>query len=802
MDPELPEPLPPGEYMTPSIDRYFSSLQSIASNSQFSSENFEPIPEPEMEGVDKFKSKPSVGHSASVNGETHKTTVQNSDQGTDKVKTFETRVMLNGDNNYNSGSSTSKAAGNDSSHTDHQASSNGRDDDDLTLVTSIVSGHTSLTERLKRFGIDKPFGNLSKPPDLFSDVTLDIERKQQEAMAAYKASNTRKLTAEEVFQSFVAEGKADDLSRVSSSTDIEMADESDKTNWTPEVTPSPDHQGNHGNSPRQDKPSIDAMFGVPTTTAKPPKIANNQNTSGKPSAEKKQEYKICPECGVQNKSFLTWCKECGIVLEGEDPIKLNSGGSSRNSRRSSECSASVGSGTLSKSMSMQVSKALTESTPGSQKNNNDSSLPIKVDNFFGVSQNEPSTSGTKPNPISSSKSPVPSTSAGLPPRLLERVYGEGVNDSIDGGSNVRDSSNFEYEHQPNPGLALPTSLKAELSLNLCDTRSNECGDGNDGNEGKSEARRCSENLVALSENIDFEYEKAESPTKQLPYELQEELALNLDDSNTSSMMKAQMVRASENQSKMSQKGKAPGPSVGPAVKSVSPAAGKKSSMKSQPKPGVSFADAVPGPSTSNVNSSMAAAASGGGDGLELRGNNVAKHDMAVGPAGDHEDLFDEDLEVYDDVGDDDAEEAEQEVYQKFLQRLSKDPRFKSKSRAGARTSLGVPQPSQSIGRPKSAGVHGTSRPQSAVSKVKASLEAEPYQRHWSRSSVAWGTYHLGEVRERSPVPNSPALQSSSVKLGNRPTSASGPKKAATAKSGKGGAKFSKARPASAGPKVK
>ncbi|XP_013397233.1 uncharacterized protein LOC106164026 [Lingula anatina] len=83
----------------------------------------------------------------------------------------------------------------------------------------------------------------------------------------------------------------------------------------------------------------------------------------------------------------------------------------------------------------------------------------------------------------------------------------------------------------------------------------------------------------------------------------------------------------------------------------------------------------------------------------------------------------------------------------FLEKLQDDPRVKL-----------VPKKSGDK-------LSGKSKPRAVQSKVKASIENEPYKRKWARSSLAWSSYNPGEIKPRSSLQPSPSP--------GRPSSAKG-----------------------------
>lgn len=814
-DPELPAPLHPGEFSSPSIERYFSSLAHLGTESRPSiSENFEPIPDPQLDGGFCLAKSYQESHNLSNGLWPTKSDEPQKNDSTGKSKTFEIRMSLDqsmessalkkvtehreGDSFFNNNSNIAE-------NLNHSP-----DDDTLTQVTSVVSAGTSLTERLKRFGIEKPFQSTTKSRDLMSDVSRDIELQQEEARSSFKANNVRKVSADQVFQSFIS--THDNSDNQVDSVDIrgdfnahEIKSDKSPENFERFFEPT---------NIISNAAASDVVMGIP------PMMSNKNDTSSKKKKQVKESFKICPECGQYNKAFLTWCKECGVMLEGEDPIRIHSSSSSsRNSRRSSETSTATipvealeedegtRSGTESKTHGLRDES---EKLCSGDTNTND------ISNKRHHAQ--PVRSAQSPQPSSSGfQSSINRKSGGNKRQLKESEDGmlkysilnrrentltnessqglqfQSPQDSVEGAflrgafdsvqsSTIRDSANFEYEQQQNPSLLLPPSLKAELSIELGESGSNLAS--------RKQQTEQNSNLVELSEQIDFEYKKADSPTKALPEDLQAELSLDLlgclGGSNTSAMLAQKM-----------DKEKAMGQ--------------QKAVYISQQNvhfdvPQMEVRDAPDG--------------AVGEDGLEV--GNVF-HDVAVGPGGDADrQAIDDALEVYEDAEDDDdnAEVAQKQVYQTFLKKLAEDPRFKTKSKSDTKGNLSNLQPSQSHGRPKSAGAHGNNRPKSAVnkakasmegdpySKVKASLETEPYQRHWQRSSIAWDSYHHHEVKDRSEIPPE-ALRSSAVKVGTRPLSAvNHSSKDVTASSASGSLRkssstsksSSRSRPFTAGPK--
>ncbi|XP_013397291.1 uncharacterized protein LOC106164051 [Lingula anatina] len=83
----------------------------------------------------------------------------------------------------------------------------------------------------------------------------------------------------------------------------------------------------------------------------------------------------------------------------------------------------------------------------------------------------------------------------------------------------------------------------------------------------------------------------------------------------------------------------------------------------------------------------------------------------------------------------------------FLEKLHEDPRVK-------------PVPKKSGDK-----LPSKSKPKAVQSKVKASIENEPYKRKWARSSLAWSSYNPGEIKPRSSLQPSPSP--------GRPSSAKG-----------------------------
>ena len=223
-----------------------------------------------------------------------------------------------------------------------------------------------------------------------------------------------------------------------------------------------------------------------------------------------QMVKACPECGEVNKVYVTWCVECGGVLSEVKPVPFMPK-KSHTPREAVDKVVKPDSNTMESSAAQEIFK-------------------IKLENSF----NEPRRSISKSRPMDCSG-----------------------DREINGTANIRDSDNFEYEQIESPVRSLPDPLKRVLSLDLR-TSTDSSAVASSGTSGvpllqgavadksadsfkkpkKSNRSKpgVHNELVRMSENIDFVYNEAESPKKSFPHALQRELSLELSlDSDSSAL---------------------------------------------------------------------------------------------------------------------------------------------------------------------------------------------------------------------------------------------------------------------------
>ena len=233
------------------------------------------------------------------------------------------------------------------------------------------------------------------------------------------------------------------------------------------------------------------------------KYRSSTKESTKFQEHTQQMVKACPECGEVNKVYVTWCVECGGVLSEVKPVPFMPK-KSHTPREVAE----------------KVTRPDPNTIPSTAAQE---SFKIRLENSF----NGPKHSGMK-NKVSNGRSSEDQESTGT--------------------GNIRESDDFEYEQMESPVRSLPGPLKQALSLDLRTSTDSSAvasssASGVPGVQGaaggktpesikssKRSGRKRSgvhNELVRMSEKIDFVYNEAESPKKSFPHALQRELSLEL-----------------------------------------------------------------------------------------------------------------------------------------------------------------------------------------------------------------------------------------------------------------------------------
>ena len=225
-----------------------------------------------------------------------------------------------------------------------------------------------------------------------------------------------------------------------------------------------------------------------------------------------QMVKACPECGEVNKVYVTWCVECGGVLSEVKPVPF----------MPKKCHTP-----------REVADRIAKPDPSSLSNSvAQESFKIKLENSFNGPRRVAVKSRQADNGV--------------------RISGD---QESNGNGNIRDSDNFEYEQMESPVRSLPGPLKRALSLDLrASTDSSAVASSTtsgvpaaqgvagrktpDTSKNRKKSGRNTpgvhNELVRMSENIDFMYNEAESPKKSFPHALQQELSIELSlDSDSS-----------------------------------------------------------------------------------------------------------------------------------------------------------------------------------------------------------------------------------------------------------------------------
>lgn len=277
---------------------------------------------------------------------------------------------------------------------------------------------------------------------------------------------------------------------------------------------------------------------------------------------------------------------------------------------------------------------------------------------------------------------------------------------------VSDNERLVYNDVTNPRKSLPNHMRAELSLNLRSSADSSLPSTSSAAQRQpNKPRRTVEaSCPDLGDDMEFEYNE-EVSRKSLPNALKVELSLDLR-SSVNSTPEPPKENTSTN------KPRKPLPSRSRQSQNMKQGQSQMSTVDEKSEaPEVAF----------------------GGQVVHLEhGRNVNKEVVV-----DEDGIF-----VDDDVEDDDVD-----IVDEFVDLLRKDPRFKPTKQDVTRPkSAGVPQPSKSLQPAKS-----KMRPQSAgkrsfpgvQSKVRASIEAEPPQRRWQKSSIAWSSYNASELSKPS-----------------------------------------------------
>ena len=222
-----------------------------------------------------------------------------------------------------------------------------------------------------------------------------------------------------------------------------------------------------------------------------------------------QMVKACPECGEVNKVYVTWCVECGGVLSEVKPVPFMP----KKSHTPREVAEKVN----------RPNPSAIPSTAAQE------SFKIKLENSFNGPNH------LKKRQMSNGRSSEDQESTGT--------------------GNIRESDDFEYEQMESPVRTLPETLKRVLSLDLrTSTDSSAVASSSASgvlsvqgaaggktpesikNTKKSGRKGVHNELVRMSEKIDFVYNEAESPKKSYPHGLQKELSLELSvDSDSTTM---------------------------------------------------------------------------------------------------------------------------------------------------------------------------------------------------------------------------------------------------------------------------
>lgn len=767
-------PLPPGKFNSPSLERYFSSVENLNTiGTSGNSDDFDAVPEPDMEetprddlqvqgkGVNKTEpdhkvpsnvrdesksmsktknvdaSNKSESNKSQSITDTSKLHQNNREQQSNSInseierrKTFEVQMSL-----------SDMAADSEEKDTIAQLISaskgyvrNVHDDDDetslFTKVTDIMTDRDkSLTERLKNLGLDYDFLKDNMPAKVGDKdpvaANAEIVSIKKTADLDKSSSGRIQYTAGDILQK-----------------GLKQSVESMLHKEVPKVVPVDVSQLEHSySSSFLQKPSRDSLL---SSSSSEEQVL--EESMGRSSTDT-QTLKKCQDCGAMNKDFLEWCLECGSVIEGKDPMKTT-----------------------------PKKAKLTSSSMNDVRN-----VVINPEDIFKSKLEQSFSAGTPQIVVEEEKrghgdyDKLTEEGKGKKFSILQRREMSLTVDNIDDAW-LKESDDFEYEQEERPSGRMSEGLKAELSINL-DASANSLS------HSQKQRRQVEDNLVKLSENIDFEYisiSDQDSPKKMLSPELQEELTLDLasclEASQCAAALKQKMesqnsqVKNTENKQEKCDTLKVPRVDVSleateGAVGGVDVGVGND---KAVIKP-VSLLDQV-------------------GDYVDVSTETVNNH-LVAHQAGAIE-------QVYDDIPIDDGEggdlEESEDPYKEFLMKLKTDPRFKpSKQTIQMKKMQGRPlsantnlQPQKSQGRPQSA-VQGhpstsvsKSRPSSAVSKIRASIEAEPTPRHWEKSSLAWSSYKHGEMsKSRStPIPSRSVLRPSSAQIGRRPVSVSQAKK--------------------------
>ncbi|XP_064634992.1 uncharacterized protein LOC135492433 [Lineus longissimus] len=427
---------------------------------------------------------------------------------------------------------------------------------------------------------------------------------------------------------------------------------------------------------------------------------------------------VCPDCATLNKQYVTWCLDCGCVLIGVDPVPLKPKRQSKRSKeKSQKPNSRPGSGTRStnaarpgsaKANSRPASaKDVKSSRPGSAKKSTrrepEQLKSRKVSKSLGKSSDDNSNDSSSGSGQDKKKKVVEKSSISPSPlRKSKELY---RSNSKEATSKVGHSGSIQNgilkpvpQHKPvlhdqvqqaieilHHGMESPkarhSNLKNELSLQL--SMSSSMDTGLNGENGKVHGLKKGNPLGA---SISSDFQEVEIFERKMDIDLR---------------------RQSRQDAEV--------PTINLA------------NLSDEEKP---VGDANVG---GNIPNFIA---------LDDDSTIVDEEDMStLADVSTVTDRIEDQRHLDQNVPD------EELSHQEFLARIQRDGRVKK---------VPVPTPSSSNAnnsRPKSAGKYRTAasmvdppkgRPVSA-SKVRTSIEVDPYKRHWDRSSTAWGSFAANEL---------------------------------------------------------
>ena len=486
-------------YTTASIEHYFASMDRLNFDPE---KDFEPVPEPDIthtprqnkplkntntEKVDnssqRFEASSSPSRDCYEDGTGEHAASKTATRTAAKVDTTETNRQSSGQQKSvkNEGGLSQREKweqfklDNDKRKllNDLLVSEASDGDDLFTKVTSMVTDmDETTTARLKTLGID------------FSFLKLNVDRNEQISDEDSDVVSPHSRNPHE-------SGRSQTDASVQPKNTAEKCKVKDEVEMLFEMSPTDAHRylvASVGIKTLAPAPSGEPSMSQSAAVAIHQKIdAASDKSTVSTSSTSTVQVKVCPECAEVNKTFVTWCVECGAVLSGVDPVPC------KPKRETSRHLGNQSSNGLSKSAT-NFKNRLEESMNNAQTG---PAAAWKEDRNTQTYEN---------------KSSLPKRGEGVIIENKDLL-------SVKQERGVRDSDEFEYETDDSPARSLPKALQSELSLDL-ELKKDKNHKGNKKNMAEDD-------LAKLSEDIVFVYNEVQIPKKLLPVDLQEELNLNL-----------------------------------------------------------------------------------------------------------------------------------------------------------------------------------------------------------------------------------------------------------------------------------